>query len=223
MTSNAPKVEMFFSYRSPYSYLAIKRIANWSGDENIDLQIRPVLPLAIRQPEFFRNANPVMPRYVRRDTARVAAFHQIPFRWPSPDPVVMTFDPVRIPQEQPYIHRLTRLGIEAARQNLSVPFTEEVSSLIWSGAVADWTVGTHLADAVARAGLDLAAMDRAIEENVASYDDQIARNQEDHQAAGHWGVPTIVFNGEPFFGQDRIDLLAWRLKEANPNPQTGSI
>jgi 2-hydroxychromene-2-carboxylate isomerase len=24
---------------------------------------------------------------------------------------------------------------------------------------------------------------------------------------GHWGVPTFVFENEPFFGQDRIDLL----------------
>ena len=31
------------------------------------------------------------------------------------------------------------------------------------------------------------------------------------EAAGHWGVPTFVFQGEPFFGQDRIDVLLWRL------------
>jgi 2-hydroxychromene-2-carboxylate isomerase len=26
------------------------------------------------------------------------------------------------------------------------------------------------------------------------------------------GVPTFVFENEPFFGQDRIDLLIWRMK-----------
>jgi 2-hydroxychromene-2-carboxylate isomerase len=25
-------------------------------------------------------------------------------------------------------------------------------------------------------------------------------------------VPTFVFENEPFFGQDRIDLLIWRMK-----------
>jgi 2-hydroxychromene-2-carboxylate isomerase len=25
-------------------------------------------------------------------------------------------------------------------------------------------------------------------------------------------VPTFVFEGEPFFGQDRIDLLIWRME-----------
>jgi 2-hydroxychromene-2-carboxylate isomerase len=31
--------------------------------------------------------------------------------------------------------------------------------------------------------------------------------------AGHWGVPTCVFDGEPFFGQDRLDTLLWRLEQ----------
>ena len=28
----------------------------------------------------------------------------------------------------------------------------------------------------------------------------------------HWGVPTFAFENEPFFGQDRIDLLIWRME-----------
>jgi len=31
------------------------------------------------------------------------------------------------------------------------------------------------------------------------------------RAAGHRGVPAIVLEGEPFFGQDRFDVLMWRL------------
>jgi hypothetical protein len=26
-------------------------------------------------------------------------------------------------------------------------------------------------------------------------------------------VPTTVFRGEPFFGQDRLELLLWRLRQ----------
>jgi 2-hydroxychromene-2-carboxylate isomerase len=33
------------------------------------------------------------------------------------------------------------------------------------------------------------------------------------RAAGHWGVPTMVFEGEPFFGQDRFDMLVWRMQQ----------
>ena len=41
----------------------------------------------------------------------------------------------------------------------------------------------------------------------------IEKNQADHNAVGHWGVPTCAFEGEPFFGQDRLDVLLWRLKQ----------
>jgi 2-hydroxychromene-2-carboxylate isomerase len=41
----------------------------------------------------------------------------------------------------------------------------------------------------------------------------IAENQAALEKAGHWGVPTMAFKGEPFFGQDRIDLLVWRLRQ----------
>ena len=44
-------------------------------------------------------------------------------------------------------------------------------------------------------------------------DAEVAANQAALEAAGHWGVPTMVFEGEPFFGQDRFDVLVWRLKQ----------
>ena len=41
----------------------------------------------------------------------------------------------------------------------------------------------------------------------------IEDNEAAQKAAGHWGVPLMVFNGEPFFGQDRIDMLVWRMSQ----------
>jgi len=31
-------------------------------------------------------------------------------------------------------------------------------------------------------------------------------------------VPTLVFDGEPFFGQDRFELLVWRLEQRGLAP-----
>ena len=45
------------------------------------------------------------------------------------------------------------------------------------------------------------------------YDQMILQNQEAQRDGGHWGVPLMVFEGEPFFGQDRFDLLKWRLEQ----------
>jgi 2-hydroxychromene-2-carboxylate isomerase len=115
--------------------------------------------------------------------------------------------------EQPYIHRLTRLGVEAARRGRDLAFVAEVSRAIWGGDVVGWHEGSHLADAARRAGSDLAAMDAAVAADPGAYDATIEQNQRDLEAAGHWGVPTMVFEGEAFFGQDRIDLLVWRLRQ----------
>ena len=113
--------------------------------------------------------------------------------------------------EQPYIFRLTRLGVAAAERGRGLAFIAEVSRVIWGGDVVGWHEGTHLADAAARTGLDLRALDAAAAVDRVRHDAAIAANQEALEAAGHWGVPTMVFDGEPFFGQDRIELLVWRL------------
>ncbi len=85
--------------------------------------------------------------------------------------------------------------------------------MIWSGKIAGWNEGTHLAEAASRAGLDLAELDAQAVAEEQRLDERIAQNQADLEAAGHWGVPTMVFQGEPFFGQDRLELLVWRLQQ----------
>jgi 2-hydroxychromene-2-carboxylate isomerase len=85
--------------------------------------------------------------------------------------------------------------------------------------VENWSEGSHLAEAASRAGLELAALDAAVSAAPERYDARIEQNQKDHAAAGHWGVPTMVFQGEPFFGQDRFDLLVWRLRQHGLTPR----
>jgi len=213
MNNSPPHVDVYFSYRSPYSYLAIQRLFDWAQNDGLDLEIRPVLPLAVLNPKYFTDANPLMVPYVKNDVERNADFHNIPLQWPNPDPIVMEYDPVNIPTEQPYIHRLTRLGVEAGRQGRSLEFTREVTTMMWSGTVDKWTDGAHLAEAVGRAGLDLAEMDQAIEADPDLYINIIEENHAARREAGHWGSPTIVIDGEPFFGQDRIELAKWRLAQ----------
>ncbi len=64
-----------------------------------------------------------------------------------------------------------------------------------------------------RAGLDLAELDPIAEQEADRIIAVVEANQEAHEEAGHWGVPTCVFQGEPFFGQDRLDVLMWRLEQ----------
>jgi 2-hydroxychromene-2-carboxylate isomerase len=137
----------------------------------------------------------------------------LPYRWPRPDPVVIDPATRAAVPDQPYIHRLTRLGCAAAETEYGVAFLNETSRVIWSGEVDNWHEGQHLAKAAARAGLDLAELDAKVAATPDKYETIIQANQKAHRDCGHWGVPTMAFQGEPFFGQDRLDLLLWRLKQ----------
>ncbi|MGB7374893.1 2-hydroxychromene-2-carboxylate isomerase [Pontixanthobacter sp.] len=209
MTLNA---QLYFSFRSPYSYLAIGRYRALADMFDVEIDLRPVYPLAIREPDFFERNHPNWLGYTIRDMMRVAQFHGIKFAPPKPDPIVQNMTTREIAEDQPHIFRLTRLGQAAARQGKGLVFADEVATLIWGGTEG-WNEGDHLPNAAIKAGLDWEALLSEVEAEPDSLDAEIAANQSALEAAGHWGVPTLVFDGEPFFGQDRIEMVLWRMNE----------
>ena len=205
-------VDLFFSYRSPYSYLALPKTMKMVADYDVAVNLRPVYPLAVRVPGFFKRTNPQFVRYVVLDSSRVAQHESIPFRFPRPDPIVQDMATLDVAEQQPNIQRLTRLGAAAQLDGRALDFTFAITRVLWDGSVAGWDQGDHLARAATAAGFDLATMDAAITADPDRYERIIAGNEQDHAASGHWGVPTFAFENEPFFGQDRIDLLIWRME-----------
>lgn len=204
--------DLFFSFRSPYSYLAIGRYRAMAEEWDVDIALRPVYPLAIREPDFFERNPPNWLRYTFTDMFRVAQFHGIPFGPPRPDPIVQNVMTRKIADEQPFIFRLTRLGQAASRRGKGTAFAHEAGRLIWGGA-ENWHEGEHLVEAAQRAGLDLAELDAEAVADAEALDAEIHANQAALEAGGHWGVPTLVFEGEPFFGQDRIEMALWRMQQ----------
>ena len=194
--------------------LALPRLVQWREQYALTVRLRAVQTLAIRTPDFFERVHPLWTSYFLKDVFRVAEFLDLPFVWPKPDPVVQDWSSGRgvTAEEQPYIHRLTRLGVTAEERGNGLGFAYEVARLIWGGT-ENWHEGDHLAGAAERAGLALAEMDAAVVAEEARIDQVIEQNHADHAEAGHWGVPTCVFRGEPFFGQDRLDVLLWRLQQ----------
>lgn len=136
----------------------------------------------------------------------------LPYAPRSPDPVVMDLKTAVVSKKQPYIGRLTRLGIAAAERGKGLQLLREISAVIFGGT-RDRHLGVHLVRAVARSGLDLAELDRVTEVDSDRYEAAIADNEAAQKGAGHWGVPLMVFNGEPFFGRDRFEALKWRMAQ----------
>lgn len=179
----------------------------------VRIRPRPVYPIAIRTPEFFSQIRPQWVPYLMRDIVRLSQYLGLPLGPLNPDPVVMDMMTREIAAEQPHIGRLTRLGILAceAGDRPGWAFMDEVSTLIWSGGA--WTEGTALAEAAARAGFDLAELDARQAAESERLEAVIAENQA-AQDPHHWGVPLMLFEGEAFFGQDRLDVLEWRLEQS---------
>ena len=208
------KIDVFWSFRSPWSYLAVPRLRQWQYEYQLKVNLRPVYSIAIRMPDFFQTLHPLWASYFMKDLFRVAEFLEMPLVWPDPDPLVYYVDDSglrQIAEEQPYIYRLTRLGIVAAEMGHGIEFADEISRLIWGGTV-NWHEGEHLALASEKAGLDLEGLDKLVISDADRLESEIEKNQTDLESAGHWGVPTCAYRGEPFFGQDRLDVLLWRLK-----------
>ncbi len=208
------KFDYYFSFRSPYSYLAAPQIEALAKRCDVEPRMRIVLPIAIRIPGFFKQVNPLWPPYLLRDTFRISQMQNIPYRWPRPDPIVMDMGTREVAADQPYIYRVSRLGAVAERMGRGLAFVRAASHAIWSGEVDNWHEGDHLTRALEAAGLNAAEAEDMAEQKADELDAEIAANEAAQRNAGHWGVPLFVFNDEPFFGQDRIDHLVWRMQQA---------
>ncbi len=205
------QAELYFSFRSPYSYLAIGRYRQLTAEYDLSIALRPVYPLAIRQPDFFERNHPNWLGYTMRDMLRVAAFHHIPFGPPKPDPIIQDMATRKIAEDQPYIRRVTRMGQAASRRGAGLIFAAEAGRMIWGGQ-ENWHEGGHLDRALEAAGLGVEEILAEVDSDAEALDAEIAANQEALETAGHWGVPTLVFENEPFFGQDRIEMARWRME-----------
>lgn len=211
--------DLFWSFRSPYSYLVTPRICELVATHDVTCNLRVVYPIAVRQADFFAQVDPLWVFYLMKDTYRTAQFLGMDYSWPRPDPVTMDPATRTYPKEQPHIHRLSHLGVAATERGRGLDFIREVSALIWNGKTENWHEGDHLAEAAARAGLDLAEMDAAVAADFAGYAAKVEANQVAQREAGHYGVPLMALDGEPFFGQDRFDQLVWRLKQKGMTPR----
>lgn len=213
------QVNVYWSFRSPYSYLVTPKLNALRAQYDVDFAIRPVLPIAVRIDGFFEQVNPLWGPYLVRDIMRLGQMQGTPIRWPRPDPIVMNYAEKTVAKEQPYIFDLVRRGQAASEAGRGLEYVTEVSRLIWSGEIENWHEGDHLDRAAERAGLDPQKLAQIAREDAERLDAAIEQNQRTLEAAGHWGVPTMVFDGEPFFGQDRVDALVWRMQQAGLKPR----
>lgn len=183
---------LYFNFRSPYCYLASKRMWGIFDNYHVKLIWRPLGGWSGRSaPERAVKKMPI----ARQDVARFARRLGVPL---TPPP--KTTDP-------------TRAGagsLLAEREGLLRPYIVEVMR-------AEWAEGRDIGDldvllqAGQRAGLDPDALAAAADD--AEHHAVLERNWVEADERGAFGVPTFIIGEDIFWGQDRIDFVEEHLRE----------
>ena len=85
--------------------------------------------------------------------------------------------------------------------------------LICSGHTPKWDDEQHLIGCLASCDLPANMIDQP-NMLLPEAEHYFASNQQIMFDYGHWGVPMFSFHGEPFYGQDRLDQLRWRIENS---------
>ena len=208
------KIDLYFSYRSPYSYLILPRMLKLKEKYDIDINFKIVYPIAIRMPEWFEGKNIFTYFFFKMIDMRLQAKKLgIPFTTKlRPDPIRQNIMTGKISSHQPYIFDICHLGQMAQMKGVGMEFAFEVSSLIFGG-VENWNTDENLSEAAKKVGLDLNQLRESVNVHEEEIIGQIKQNQVDQLNAGHHGVPLTVIGDKHFFGQDQFDKIMKTLKE----------
>ena len=92
-------IDTYWSFRSPYSYLAIPGLLQLRQDYDVEIALRVVLPIAVRAPEKVFDPDNLKPMlYIVMDAQRRAEYLDMPYRFPAnPDPVVQDLQTLSVP------------------------------------------------------------------------------------------------------------------------------
>ena len=208
------KIDLYFSYRSPYSYLILPRMLKLKEKYDIEINFKVVYPIAIRMPEWFEGKNFFTFFFFKMIDMRLKAKKLgIPFTSKlKPDPIRQNIMTGKISSHQPYIFDICHLGQMAQMKGVGMEFAFEVSSLIFGG-VENWNTDENLSEAAKKVGLDLNQLRESVNVHEEEIIGQIKQNQVDQLNAGHHGVPLTVIGDKHFFGQDQFDKIMETLKE----------
>lgn len=188
-------IDFYFDFSSPYGFLASERIEALAARHGRAVSWRPMLlGVVFKQTGAAPLTEiPLKGDYSRLDMARSARFHGIEgFRMPSTFPIA-TQAPARIvlwlqTQDPPMATKVLHAQYRAF-------FVDDVDISNPDNAVS----------VVAKCGVDAVAARAAIDDP--QIKGALRKSNEQAIAAGVFGSPFIVVDGEPFWGMDRLDQV----------------
>ena len=194
-----PRVKIYTDYKSPYAFVANKRLFEFERIHGVELEW---LPYTLRVAEFMGTVEARTPhfwrkvRYAYMDARRYANAQGLTMKGPR-----------RI-----YDAYYSSVGMLFAQRNgFFRSYHDTVFRRFWSHDLEIDDLSA-ISDVIASVGGSAGDFQAYAEGPARAEHDRII---DEAEALGVFGVPTMVFNGELFWGGDRIDMLIERIR--NPD------
>ena len=200
-----PRVRIYTDYKSPYALVANKRLFELEDNFGVELEW---LPYTLRIPEFMGAVEERTPHFWRKvrysymDARRLANAQGLTIKGPR-----------RIYNG---FHASAGM-LFAQRHGFFRSYHDTVFKKFWSHEL-DVDELTEVSGIITSLGGSAAEFESYVNGAAHAEHDRII---DDAETLGVFGVPTMVLNGELFWGTDRIDMLVERIK--NPDSVAAAL
>jgi 2-hydroxychromene-2-carboxylate isomerase len=191
-----PAIDYYFTQVSPYAYLGHRALVDLAGKHGAKIRYKPVILAKV-----FENSG-ALPLAQRPKARQDYRFLELQ-RWRAARGLPLNLKPKHFPTNPAPADRSVIALVDAGRD--PADYMERVFRACWAEE-RDISERATLAELLAAADHDAAAILAAAEapQTQQAYE----RNTSEAVAENAIGSPTYVLNGEVFWGQDRLDLLA---------------
>lgn len=196
---NSPLM-MYWSIRSPYSYIALLRAKRLAAYFQVPFVVKPILPMVMRGMQVPKSKA----MYIIKDAKREAKSLDIPFG--------KIADPLGKGVERCYA-----LYEYAASKKLAVEFLLTYAESVWSKGICSET-DSGLKYIIEKTGLDWLEAKKHI--NDSSWKSWAQSNLLELYQHNKWGVPSLNYENLTVFGQDRLLQIQQAIVQSKLKPQS---
>lgn len=198
------QVDYYFSFQSPWAYIGHNVFRDVAKTYDLKVNYKPVVLV-----DLFSETGglPLMKRHPVRQRYRMVELQ----RWRDKRGLKFHLQPANWPFNARLADGVVIAAIQAGVD--PEPFMRRAFAAVWEGQLnlAEPAILMQLADQSGLSGKQL--VERSGSDEISTAYEQ---NRQDALAADVFGSPVYVLDGEVFWGQDRIELLADALKSGRP-------
>ena len=194
----AEPIDFYFDFSSPYGYFAAMRIDDFVNRHQRQVRWKPFLLGAVMK---ITGGQPLVARklirdYAKIDLERTARLYAIPFAIPEPFPIAT----VAAARAYWWLHDQTSADAQSKARDLAKALYR--AYFAEGRNIQDLSVVLDVAqeNAIDRASLETALGDDAVKERLKLVTEEAIDN-------GVFGSPYFIVDGEPFWGNDRMNQM----------------